>query len=301
MKTTLLSIIVLALISCDASTKEFVGSSWKVVELKNSGTTVKVTDAIILKVNSDTEFSLKLDVNNCFGTYSITGKSNIKLQGLACTEMCCDSEFSKAVVAALYKVSTIKLTKDEAILSSDDVKITFKRQKVLSPKEMKATNTSEKFMGKEKIPTEETTNVGMFENPNKVEETPEMVVPKGDFIELYKSPCKGTCEEFTMQFYEDGTVVYTGKFNAQVQGKHAVKLAPSKVKSLFNDFEQSNFMSFQDKYDDPKIMDIQNTYLTYKGKKIHIRYKYNAPKELQTLLEKVETQAKSALEQLKKK
>ncbi len=300
MKTVLLSILVLTLISCDASTKEFIGSSWKVTELKTNGETVKVTNDVILTVKNDTEFTLKLDANSCFGTYSITGKTKISMGELACTEMCCDSDFSKAVVKALYKVSNIDYNKNNVTLAADEVEIKFKKIDTSVETTVMENKKEPTYSGKEKIPTEETTNVGMFENPNKVA-TEVITIPKGDFIELYKSPCKGSCEEFTMQFYEDGTVIYLGKFNAKVQGKHAVKLLASKTKSLFTEFEQSNFMSFQDKYDDPKIMDIQNTYVIYKGRKIEIRYKYNAPKELQTLLEKVETQAKAVLEQLKNK
>ncbi|MFK7750337.1 MAG: DUF6438 domain-containing protein [Kordia sp.] len=300
MKTTLLSILVLTLISCDASTKEFIGSSWKVTELKNNGTVVKMTNDVILTVNSETRFLLKLDKNNCFGSYTITGKSEIKLGELGCTQMCCDSDFSSAVVDALRKVSTINLDKDIVTLSSDVVAIKFERYKVLSKNELTQKATETAYTRKEKIPTEETTNVGMFENPNNAQGSSDGV-PKGAYIELYKSPCKGTCEEFTMKFYADGTVYYTGKFNAQVQGNHSVKITASKSKSLFNEFEQSNFMGFQGKYDNERIMDLQNTYLTYKGKKIHIRDKYAAPKELKVLLEKVEAQAKEALDKLKKK
>ena len=299
MKTTLLTILVLTLISCDAATEEFVGSSWKVVRLKTNGTSVDVTNDVILKVNSDTEFSLKLDTNNCFGTYAITGKTEIKLAGIACTEMCCDSEFSQAVVKALHQVSKIKLKGEYATLSSNEVEITFQRLEDASEKMETAKITQTKLTGKERITTEETMNVGKFEKPDATQTT-NNTVPKGLPIELYKSPCKGTCEEFYMKFYEDGTVLYTGKYNAHVQGKRSVQILPSKSKSLFRAFEQSNFMNFLDKYDDPRIMDIQNTYLTYNGKKIEIRFKSEAPKELQTLLEKVEAQAKEVLEKLKK-
>ena len=288
MKTTLLSILVLTLISCDASTKEFIGSSWKVTELKTNGTLVKVTNDVVLTVKSKTDFSLQLDANSCFGTYTIKGKNKIKLNDIGCTEMCCDSDFSRAVVNALYKVSKINQTKDKVILSSGIVEITF----------VKVNTSSKSKLSEAQIrQAEETTTLVV--SPNLNTQNTSNSIPKGSYIELYKSPCKGNCEEFYMKFYEDGTVYYTGKFNAQVQGNHTVKLATSKSKSLFKDFEESNFMSHQDKYDDEKIMDLQNTYLTYKGKKIQIRYKYNAPKELKALLEKVEAQAIEALYKLK--
>lgn len=301
MKTTLLSILLLTLISCDASSKEFIGTSWKVTDLNNKGKSVAVTNDVILTIKSDTEFTLKLDKNNCFGTYAITEKNTIKLSALGCTEMCCDSDFSMAVTSALYEVSTINLKKDKVTLSGDNTQIKFEKYEIEKSR-IKMMNTDENvFIKPEKIPTPETTDVGRFEKPTTTEGSVNTTKPKGDFITLYKSPCKGTCEEFTMLIYEDGTVIYTGKHNAKVQGKHMVKLAGSKSKSLFKEFEQADFKSFEAKYDNERIMDLQNTYLTYKGKKIHIRYKNAAPKKLRVLLEKVENQANEALEKLKKK
>lgn len=293
MKTTLLSILVFTLISCDASTKDLIGTSWIVSELNQDGKKIAVTNEVILTIKSETEFTLKLDTNNCFGTYTVTGKNNMKLENLGCTEMCCDSDFSMAVSNALYKVSNINFTKETAALSGNDVKIKFKKY-------TKAVNSKETMTKVEKIPTQETTDVGMFEQPMEEKDTV-VVVPEGDFITLYKSPCKGTCEEFTMEFYQNGAVIYNGKFNAKVQGKHTVKLEQSELDTLFSVFEQSNFHGFADKYDDENIMDIQNTFLTYKGKKIHIRYPPNAPDELKALLLKVGQKAEEVLEQLKKR
>jgi len=299
MKTTLLSILVLTLISCDASTKEFIGSSWKVTDLNTQVKSVTVTNDVILTVKSATEFTLKLDKNNCFGTYTITGNNKIKLNNLSCTEMCCDSDFSMAVSRALYKVSTIDLNKDKVTLSGDNVTIKFVKYDAALQGKKPMTKEVGKFTKEGTRSTSVTKDVGKFEKPVGNESSTTMT-PKGDFITLYKSPCKGTCEEYTMLMYADGTVVYTGKFNAQVQGKHSVQLTASKSKSLFNEFENANFSNFQDKYDNERIMDLQNTYLTYKGKKVHIRDKYAAPKELRALLEKVEAQAKEALDKLKK-
>ncbi|EDP94890.1 DUF6438 domain-containing protein [Kordia algicida OT-1] len=300
MKTTLLSILVFTLISCNASSKEFIGTSWKVTSLNNQGKSVAVTNDVILTIKSDTEFTLKLDKNNCFGTYAITGKNTIKLSGLGCTEMCCDSDFSMAVSSALYDVSTINLNKDKVTLSGENTTIKFVKYDASLQGRKSITKETGKFTREEKIPTPETTDVGKFEKPAK-DDASVNGTPKGNFITLYKSPCKGTCEEFTMLMYEDGTVIYTGKFNAEVQGKHMTKLAESKSKSLFQEFEQANFNNFKAKYDNERIMDLQNTYLTYKGKKIHIRYKNAAPKKLQALLEKVENQANEVLQKLKKK
>ncbi len=297
MKTTILSILVLTLISCDATTKELIGTSWMVSELTQEGKKAAITNDVILTIKSNTEFILKLDKNSCIGIYELTGNNSIKLSNLGCTEMCCDSDFSMAVTSALYNVSTINFNKESAALSGDTVKIKFKKYEVVSNR-IQMMMEDEKLITKgEKIPTKETTDVGLFVKTDEVQQT----TPEGDFITLYKSPCKGTCEEFTMELYENGVVVYNGKFNAKVQGRKVVKLDKSELDTLFSAFEQSNFSNFADKYDDETIMDIQNTYLTYGGKKIHIRYQPNAPSELQALLVKVEQKAQEVLEQLKKK
>lgn len=298
MRTIVLSILVLTLISCDATTKEFIGTSWVVSQLEEKGNNIPVTNDVILTIKSDTEFTLKLDKNNCFGAYTISNGGNIKLSSLGCTEMCCDSKFSVAVTNALYKVSKIKLNKNHAIMSGDAIKIKFKQIEVAKGN-MKETNNNTKIIKNGEFTRVDSYPIDVTTKPQN-DTTTSVNVPKGETITLYKSPCKGTCEEFTMVMYEDGTVYYTGKFNAKIQGKHTVKLTPKESKNLFKQFEEANYTSFKDSYDDKLIMDIQNTYLTYKGKKIEIRYKPNAPKALKTLLEKVEKIASEVLTELKK-
>ena len=301
MKTTILSILVLTLISCDATTKEFIGTSWKVTELTENDTTIKAANDVILTIKSATEFTLKLDKNNCFGTYTITGNNKIKLSNLGCTEMCCDSGFSIAVSNALYNVTTVNFEKEKATLSGNDVTIQFEKYEISQEAKQPITKEVGEFTKGEKTRNQGTTDIGLIEKPDENQiHTNTNTTPKGESITLYKSPCKGTCEEYTMILYEDGTVYYTGRFNAEVQGKHVVKLTAGKSKQLFTEFEQANFANYQDKYDNERIMDLQNTYLTYKGKKIHIRDKYSAPEELKVLLAKVEAQALQVLKQLKK-
>ncbi|WP_298420121.1 DUF6438 domain-containing protein [uncultured Kordia sp.] len=299
MRTTLLSILILTLISCDATTKEFIGSSWVVSELTENNTDIPVTNDVILTIKSNTEFTLKLDANNCFGSYTISNDGKIKLSDLACTEICCDSKFSMAVARALSKVSKIKLDKDRATLSGDNVQIKFKKYELTASKIKMMNDDGKKFVKGEKSTSIDGMDIGVITRQDKNQQS-NVDLPKGESITLYKSPCKGTCEEFTMIMYADGTVYYTGKYNAKIQGKRIVKLMPSKSESLFRQFEEANFKNFQDKYDDERIMDIQNTYLTYKGKKIEIRYQPNAPEKLKILLAKVEERAKEVLAELKK-
>jgi heat shock protein HslJ len=298
MKKILVCILVLTLIICDATTKEFIETSWKVTELTENGKTIDVAHDVILTIKSATEFTLQLDKNSCFGTYTITGSNKMQLSDLSCTEMCCDSDFSMAVSKALYKVGKVKFDKEYATLSGDDIKIKFKKQDPL----LKAKQPMGKEVGKYtkggKITTNETTDIGLITKPSDDQLQYGNGISNSDAITLYKSPCKGPCQEFTLVLYKDGTVVYDGKFNAKLQGRKLLKVDRSEFDELFSKFEQSSFTNFSAKYDDETIMDIQNTYLTYKGKKIHIRYPPNAPDALISLLKRVEEKAEEILKQL---
>lgn len=299
MKKLLLLILTLTLIACDAQTKEFIGSSWRVTSLEMEGKAIAVANEVILTVKSDSEFALALDKNNCFGTYVITNTNEIQLKTLGCTELCCDSEFSSEVTQALYKVSSIKMKKDVVTLEGKDVSITFKKHLEAKNRIQMMHKDKPIVEKKEKIPSEETTNIGKIENPNQQIEK-EKIQGTGEFIVLYKSPCKGNCEEYTMTFYENGVVLYEGKFNAKIQGVRTLQLAKESIATMFTSFQTENYHGFNEVYDDNRIMDLQNTYLTYQGKKIQIRFKPNAPQKLQELLMIVEKEAEQVLQQLKK-
>ncbi|WP_420574012.1 DUF6438 domain-containing protein [Kordia sp.] len=301
MKTLVLSVLVLTLVSCDASTKEFIGSSWRITDLVKEGKSIPVANEVTLFIKSDTEFLLKLDRNSCFGTYEITGKDGIKMLDLGCTKICCDSEFSLAVVNALSKVSKINLNKDRVTLSGENVTVKFK-------KELKASNRI-KMMQKDKkiiVKDEGSRQNGKISSNGKIQrpnESKEKVayLPSENFIMLYKSPCKGSCEEYQLKILEDGLIYYTGESNATIKGRHRVEIPAKDAMALYTAFEQVNFNSFEDNYINERLMDLQYTKLTFRGKTIKIRGRDTAPEKLRTLLEKVEEQGKIVLEKLKNK
>jgi heat shock protein HslJ len=41
------------------------------------------------------QYTLNLDVNTCFGHYQILNKGKIDIGAMACTKVCCDSEFAE--------------------------------------------------------------------------------------------------------------------------------------------------------------------------------------------------------------
>ena len=53
--------------------------------------------------------SLKLDANNCIGDFTLTGQGEIKINLVGCTEICCDSDFSKKIQDMLSLVKSYSI------------------------------------------------------------------------------------------------------------------------------------------------------------------------------------------------
>lgn len=104
------SIISFSIISCeedldiDLQEKEWVAVKMK----KDDAATYDRPDAdYILTFDSDTSLTIVLDVNTCFGIYSIPENGTITLeQGIGCTEACCDSEFAETMVNCFSAITS---------------------------------------------------------------------------------------------------------------------------------------------------------------------------------------------------
>lgn len=109
--------LVLSLISCrkhdGADLRLF--STWEATNFvslesvaypKNEGT------KILLIFHKSGIYQLKLDINNCGGTF-ISGSANqLKLTSPGCTKVCCDSQFSDKLVSMLSSVASYSINKN---------------------------------------------------------------------------------------------------------------------------------------------------------------------------------------------
>lgn len=88
---------------------DITSGDWVVVKSKKqeSHTYSKAPNRYILKFLTDTTYSLKLDVNICGGNYEITNPGNIKIKSMACTEICCDSDFASDLMQLLPKMTEV--------------------------------------------------------------------------------------------------------------------------------------------------------------------------------------------------
>lgn len=71
----------------------------------------------VITFKKDNTFNVKLDVNNCGGSFSVSGNNGIKISALFCTEICCDSDFSTKFVSKLSEVESYSIEGESLILN----------------------------------------------------------------------------------------------------------------------------------------------------------------------------------------
>ncbi len=74
-------------------------------------------------------------------------------------------------------------------------------------------------------------------------------------ITIERESCRGFCPAYKMTIYGDGTVDYEGKRNVQDIGNFQKKISKSKVQELLKAFQEANYMSLENEYDDPSMAD----------------------------------------------
>jgi len=81
-------------------------------------------EPLYLSFAHDESYNLVLEVNRCKGSFNIGQNGEINLSLAACTEMCCDSEFSEHLVPLLSQVTRYNIEGTKLTLSSPDGFIT---------------------------------------------------------------------------------------------------------------------------------------------------------------------------------
>jgi hypothetical protein len=117
---TLFQIIILLLIimiptSCnkdDAPAEYTLYNTWEVKEFISILSVNYPKDKdnkILLTFNEGEAYQLKLDVNTCSGKFESNVENLIEIDFPACTEACCDSEFSSKFTALLPSVTSYSI------------------------------------------------------------------------------------------------------------------------------------------------------------------------------------------------
>ncbi|MDP2889936.1 MAG: META domain-containing protein [Bacteroidota bacterium] len=105
----------LVLIACNkdkVSVVEDICHTWEVksfMSLESVAYPKNENTPILLTFKKDGTYSLKLDINSCGGTFA-SGKNNqLEMDFPACTEACCDSQFSSKLATMLPQVTSYSI------------------------------------------------------------------------------------------------------------------------------------------------------------------------------------------------
>ena len=82
-------------------------NQWEVLKIKSSEqNSFKHTDeTYILVFDSESIFSIVLDVNHCTANYEIINRGEIIISSMSCTYLCCDSDFASELSSLLRKTT----------------------------------------------------------------------------------------------------------------------------------------------------------------------------------------------------
>jgi hypothetical protein len=129
---------------------------------------------------------------------------------------------------------------------------------------------------------------------------PQNSVEKKPLFTLFRTVCFGTCPSYSLEVYEDKTVVYNGLFHTEPLGKRYKKLSSAELSSLKKKFQQLSIHRYADFYPEnmPVPQDIPSIIITsnYQGKEKKIEIKGGrAPIALQEWIEELENLKSSVL------
>jgi heat shock protein HslJ len=103
---------------------------WEVVKIRYDGESsyTKAEASYILTFTNENTYAINLDVNQCFGSYEITGSGNIDIGQGGCTMICCDSKFAMQMLKLLPEMTSYYGQGDELTLEGEDGNIILKEK-----------------------------------------------------------------------------------------------------------------------------------------------------------------------------
>lgn len=107
---------------------------------------------------------------------------------------------------------------------------------------------------------------------------------EGSVIEMVKTPCFGSCPEYSFKIRGNGEAVYNGKRFVELEGEHKRTFSADTVNYLFNTFVEADLWQYENEYFE-QVTDLPTTYLSFihEGKTKRIKMYYGYPEELENL------------------
>ncbi len=130
--TILLSVILIGCTKENVSEIDISLHSWKLNSVTKDNISLVpdmddfAVEAYLLEFNSDSTFHMSTSVNYAGGKYSIETLGKIKVHNYhPFTEICCETEFDDALLAAFAQVSSYETTGNRLIFKGIDLEIDF--------------------------------------------------------------------------------------------------------------------------------------------------------------------------------
>ena len=113
-------------------------------------------------------------------------------------------------------------------------------------------------------------------------------------ITLDRTACFGSCPDYALTIYGNGTVIYEGRNFVAVTGKRTGSIAPEDVRELVKNFYDIDYFSLRDEYVD-QVTDLPTTTTSIRidGRFKEIVDYYGAPEALRQLEYRIDEIANS--------
>jgi hypothetical protein len=80
-------------------------------------------------------------------------------------------------------------------------------------------------------------------------------------LEMKRTACLGTCPDYEIKVYSNGTVIYQGNRHVPHVGEQEIKLSDKDLQKIQREMKSIDFFSLEDKYYED-VTDLPTTYLT---------------------------------------
>ena len=102
---------------------ELIGSAWSVSYIQELDARFLPEKKASITFNEENKSSISLSVNSCVGSYKANG-TTIKIVEEGCTEMCCDNDFDKQLLALIRgNEFSYTLSGNKLILNAKNAKV----------------------------------------------------------------------------------------------------------------------------------------------------------------------------------
>ncbi|MEL7340598.1 MAG: DUF6438 domain-containing protein, partial [Bacteroidota bacterium] len=115
-------------------------------------------------------------------------------------------------------------------------------------------------------------------------------LPADFTVVIKRTPCMGTCPYYDLSVSADGTVIYIGRSHVKLQGEHRKQLPAEKVVALREVISSSDFWTWNETYDDPRISDLPSVSVgcTMNGRSHEVMVRTEAPDGYSALVQTLE-------------